>query len=79
MTLPSHQRHGAGGVIMDYMLPDAYRKQEPCWIESTDAGVSFYKHHGFRVIDTDFVNLEDLFDEGKGPYTHTALWRDPNP
>ena len=77
MTLPSHKRYGAGGAITNYILSDADRKQQPCWIESTDAGVSVYKHYGFRMVESDTVNLEDLFDVGEGPYTSSGMWRDP--
>ncbi len=50
---PKHQGKGYGGTLLKSMLTRIDSERLPCYVETTnDRNVSFYEHHGFRVVET---------------------------
>ncbi|KAL3469083.1 acyl-CoA N-acyltransferase [Aspergillus californicus] len=58
----SHQRRGAGGMLMRYGLDEANRMQADVYLEASPPGVPVYKKNGFRELDR-VVVLDGEFTE----------------
>ncbi|HJT56361.1 MAG TPA: GNAT family N-acetyltransferase [Ktedonobacteraceae bacterium] len=58
---PAYQGRGIGGMLIQPVLLRAEADELPCYLEtSTEKNVSFYKKHGFTVVNEGIVPKSDL-------------------
>jgi ribosomal protein S18 acetylase RimI-like enzyme len=48
---PKYQGKGWASVLLNPMLAKADKEKLPCYLETGDRNVQFYKHFGFEVIE----------------------------
>ena len=71
-TDPAHQGHGVGSALIRHVLDDPANAGDAAYLETeTEANVSFYRRHGFEVV-------EEFDVPGGGPH-FWLMWRDPVP
>jgi len=49
-TLPRHQHHGAGTILLQEILSEADNAGVEVYLEATDTARPFYEKHGFLAI-----------------------------
>jgi GNAT superfamily N-acetyltransferase len=62
-TDPSHERHGAGSLLVGWGIQRSKSEKMPLYLESTLQAANFYKKCGFVAEDTVTLQLPDAGKE----------------
>lgn len=68
-TDPSHQRRGAGSMLLEWGIAESKRLGLPAYLEASEEGFPLYEKHGWRVVDTLVVD----FSKWGGPSRNETM------
>jgi len=74
-ALPSHQRKGAGRMLLQWGIDLARRHGVPIYLESTPNGLWLYKRAGFQEIGEASEDLKKF--GGSTDYSHVFMVLQP--
>ncbi|KAI9818146.1 MAG: hypothetical protein M1827_000771 [Pycnora praestabilis] len=74
-TLPTHQKRGAGSMLIKWGTDKADEAGLPSYLEASPAGLGLYKKHGFEQVDEIITDLEKW--GGKGEHRLACMLRQP--
>ena len=82
---PSHQRHGAGSLLMSWGIDQADSLGLESFVEATPMGKFLYEAHGYKsikevsVLRKEGASIEwKVLEEKLLPIGYTAMWRPVN-
>ena len=78
VTLPEHQRRGAGGMLLTWPVERAAKEGIVCYLDTELDGevVKMYEKREFVVVDRLHIDLKSCGIDGD-TYTHVAMIKEP--
>ena len=77
VTLPKHQRRGAGSMLLTWPFERADKEGMVCYLQTEADGkvMALYEKHGYVRVSESEIPLQVCGLEGV--YTHVAMVREP--
>lgn len=74
-TLPKHQHHGAGTMLLEDILAEADDEGVEVYLEATDTAKPLYEKHGFEAITELRFDPAEYGIKGLGTERQTVMVR----